>query len=290
MRSYCAFFGEEVAQVKNIAPTSSIIAATVIIISIIVITVTVDDGGGAAANSDGAVLVASAAQVVSVANAHGNVQIQNPGGSSAGSNFAPASFGLLRRLVGVLPANLPDRAAPAHVDSGAARTAGPLSGLRLAGGVAPGARRAVNLPGRRSSGEQLGSGTRVSRGPASREGPYIDVQFRRTRSTCTFSLFLLCFLFLFVVVGLCVFLITLFENVLPPFRRGERGGGGGFGYAWRRFGFVDRSYKVGGLGRVWFVREEVKREEEAVDEEFVGGEKVGLRKRRVLEHPELEFG
>lgn len=53
---------------------------------------------------------------------------------------------------------------------------------------------------------------------------------------------------------------------------------------------MDRSYKVGGLGRVWFVREEVKREEEAVDEEFVGGEKVGLRKRRVLEHPELEFG
>ena len=36
---------------------------------------------------------------------------------------------------------------------------------------------------------------------------------------------------------------------------------------------------------MWFVREE-----EAVDEEFVGGEKVGLRKIRVLEHPELEFG
>ena len=44
------------------------------------------------------------------------------------------------------------------------------------------------------------------------------------------------------------------------------------------------------LGRVWFVREEMEREEDAVDEEFVGGEKIRLRERRVSEHPELKFG
>ena len=31
-------------------------------------------------------------------------------------------------------------------------------------------------------------------------------------------------------------------------------------------------------------------EEDAVDDEFIGGEEVGLRERRVSEHPELEFG
>lgn len=179
MRSYYAFFGEEVAQVKNVTPTSSIIASTVAIMSIIInrsTTVTVGDDA-AATNTHGAVLVASAAQVVSVANAHGDVQIQNPRGSSSDGDFAPARFG----RVGGFAADLPDRAAPAHVDAGPARTAGPLSGLGLAGGVAPGARRAVNLPGQRGSGEELGSGTRISRGPAPGEGPYVDVQFRGTR-------------------------------------------------------------------------------------------------------------
>jgi len=181
VRSYYAFFSEEVAQVKNVTPTtSSIIASTVTIISIIIITTTVTvahDAAAAAANTHGAVLVASAAQVVSVPNAHRDVQIQNPRGSSSAADFAPARFGRVRGFA----ADLPDRAAPAHVDAAPARTAGPLSGLGLAGGVAPGARRAVYLPGQRSSGEELGSGTRISRGPAPGKGPYVDVQFRGTR-------------------------------------------------------------------------------------------------------------
>lgn len=180
MRSYYAFFGEEVAQVKNVTPASSIIASTVTIMSIIIIssstTVTAGDDA-AATNTHGAVLVASAAQVVSVANAHGDVQIQNPRVSSSAGDFASARFG----RVGGFAADLPDRAAPAYMDPGPARTAGPLSGLGLAGGVAPGARGAVYLPGQRSSGEELGPGTRISRGPAPGEGPYVDVQFRGTR-------------------------------------------------------------------------------------------------------------
>lgn len=35
--------------------------------------------------------------------------------------------------------------------------------------------------------------------------------------------------------------------------------------------------------------EEVEREEDAVDEQFVGGEEVGWRERGVSDHPELEI-
>jgi len=53
---------------------------------------------------------------------------------------------------------------------------------------------------------------------------------------------------------------------------------------------LDGRCKGGGFGRgVWFVWEEVEGSEDAVDEEFIGGEKVRLRERRVSEHPELEF-
>lgn len=227
MRSYYAFFSKEVPQVKNITPTSSIIASTITItitVSIIIIITAHIVDGAAAASSDGAVLVASATQVVSVTNAHRNVQIQNPGTSTAGGDFAPARFGFLRRVRVFCAANLPNWAAAAHVDSGPARAVGPLSGLGLAGGVAPGTWCAVYFPGDRSSGEQLRSGRGVTRGPASREWPYVNVQFRRTRSASvsvsvsasTFFLFLLRFLFLFVVVR--VFLITFSENILPPLR------------------------------------------------------------------------
>lgn len=36
--------------------------------------------------------------------------------------------------------------------------------------------------------------------------------------------------------------------------------------------------------------EKVEREENPIDEEFIGGVEVRLWERRVSEHPELEFG
>lgn len=246
--------------------------------------------------------------MVSVTNAHGNVQIQNPGLRSAayaagnGGDFTPATReGFSSRSL--FATDLPDRAAPAQVDPGPARTAGPFPGLGLAGGVAPGTRRAVDLPGRRSSGEQFGSGAGVSSGPAPREGPYVDVQLRRTGAAPT--LLLLLFLlrlipFLFRVLVLLALLLALPENVPPPLGRGERRrrgrigyGRGGTGLRIRRLG--GRVFRVGTrgfFGRVGFgvEGEEVEWEEDAVDEELVGGEEVGLGERGVSDHPELEFG
>lgn len=55
---------------------------------------------------------------------------------------------------------------------------------------------------------------------------------------------------------------------------------------WVRF---MRFFFMGRVGFVSWCREEVERKEDAVNEEFIGGEKVGLWERWVSEHPEFEL-
>lgn len=90
MRGYNAFLGEEAAQVKKLTPN---IGMTTVTATCMIRTATDSD-------TNGTVLVASAAQLVSVPNAHcwRNIQIQNLGfGASAtgagGSDLTPATRG-----------------------------------------------------------------------------------------------------------------------------------------------------------------------------------------------------
>lgn len=73
VRCYYAFFGEEVAQVKKINPTAHIIST----LTTAIMTATTATVRGGATHTDGTILVASAAQVVSIAYAHRDIQTQN---------------------------------------------------------------------------------------------------------------------------------------------------------------------------------------------------------------------
>lgn len=181
--------------------------------------------------------------------------------------------------------------------SGAAR---PLPRLRrLSPRVAPRARRAAHLP-RRCRGHRLPSPSGPG-GPAAGERPDVDVEIGsgggggRRRGVATlpvflYQLLLLLFLLLRVLVGVVFggrrLLLHFPENVLPSL-----GSGGG---RWRRrfefwvrvrFRFRFRfGVRVGfGVGKV------VEGEEDAVVEELVGGEEVGLWAGGVSDRPEFKL-
>lgn len=170
---------------------------------------------------------------------------------------------------------------------GAAR---PLPRLRrLSPRVATRARRAAHLP-RRCRGHRLPSPSGPG-GTAAGERPDVDVEIRSgggcrrgvaTLPVFLYQLLLLLFLLLRVLVGVVFgggrLLLHFPENVLPSLGSGE-------GRWRRRFGFWVRvrfGVRVG-------VGEVVEGEEDAVVEELVGGEEVGLWAGGVSDRPEFEL-
>lgn len=134
-------------------------------------------------------LVASTAQVVSVPNTHGDIQIQNSysrGGGGLASvgvrGFFPGSFfGVARESFGGFDSgsaapDLPHRTTPTQMDSGVTWAAWPLPGLGFTGGVAAGTRRTVKLPGSGlAAGENFRPSESIPGGSATRKWPNIDV-------------------------------------------------------------------------------------------------------------------
>lgn len=89
VRRYHALFSEKALQIENITTASRSVTSSVVFSD-------AADGGATGANF----IVASATQIVSVANAHGDVYIQNSGlrataagGGCWGDRFIPATRG-----------------------------------------------------------------------------------------------------------------------------------------------------------------------------------------------------
>jgi len=114
VRGYNAFLAEEAAQVKKLTPYIAMSWVTVP-----TVTVTARDVIRTASDSNATILVTSTGQVMSVTDAHWDIQIQNLcfWVARAAAQFAPATFRfhvvVERPSFWILrPADLPDWAAP----------------------------------------------------------------------------------------------------------------------------------------------------------------------------------
>lgn len=193
--------------------------------------------------------------------------------------------------------DLPNRATPAQMDTSAAGATGPLPGFGFTGGVAARTRRTVDLPGSRlGAGEHFRSSESITCGSTTRKRPNIDIQLGRCSRIPSLLLFLLLLLSIFQITRRRrgVLLLALLENA-PPLR-----GRSGISRIGRQFGTVAGIGVGGRRVRVRFgvrvcglrrtgVGYKVKGKKNAVDKELIGREEIGLRERRVSNHPKLKL-